>query len=71
MKQIKLLLLGKCLKRKKLSYDQPIPSTFLNIYEVNNLSQNYKYWSYDSIKTKIILFELNGQKLAFPIIHSL
>lgn len=67
----KIIIIGKVFETKKAIYDQTIPSTFLNIYEVNNLSQNNEYWSYDSIKTKIILFELNGQKIAFPIVHSL
>jgi len=55
---------------KTAFYENPINSTFLNIYEVNNLSKNSKSWSYDCIKTKIILFELDGKKIAYPIIHA-
>lgn len=66
-----IIIIGKMFETKKAFYDNPIISTFLNIYEVNNLSDNYKYWTCDFIKTKIILFELDGKKIHFPIIHTL
>lgn len=67
----KIIIIGKMFETKKAFYDNPTTSTFLNIYEVNNLSENYKCWTCDWIKTKIILFEFDGKKIAFPIIHSL
>lgn len=45
--------------------------TVFNIYEVNDLSSSYLYWSFDSIINKVMLVEMDGIIIAIPIIHSL
>ncbi|CAI6373398.1 unnamed protein product [Macrosiphum euphorbiae] len=66
-----IVIIGKVFEIKKPFYEKPIPSIVLNIYEVNNLSLTHKYWSYNCIKNKMMLLELNGQKIAIPIIHDI
>lgn len=66
-----LSLLEKYLKLKELYYDSPISSTVFNIYEVDDLSSSYLYWSFDNIKNKVMVIEWDGKKIAIPIIHSL
>ncbi|KAF0710825.1 Uncharacterized protein FWK35_00033241, partial [Aphis craccivora] len=66
-----IFIIGKVFEVKKAFYEKPIPSTLLNIYVVNNLSVTHKYWSYNCIKNKIMLLELNEQKIAIPVIHDI
>jgi len=42
-----------------------------NIYEINDLSSSYSYWSFDNIKNKVMMIEWDGKKIALPIIYSL
>jgi len=52
-------------------YDKPIRSSKFNIFIVQNLSKNLKYWKITEIKNKMILFSVKERYIAFSILHSL
>jgi hypothetical protein len=47
-----------------------LKSSKLNIYNVNNLSQNVYKWDLSDIKMKMMTFHFEGIVTAIPIIHS-
>lgn len=66
-----VLIIGFEFLNKCPFYDKPIRSSKLNIFIVQNLSKNLKYWKITEIKNKIILFSVKERYIAFPILHSL
>lgn len=47
-----------------------IQSTKLNMFKLNDLSDNLLQWRISDIKKKIILFNFNNQLIAIPILHT-
>lgn len=65
----KPVLIGKFFESILPHYNNPLDSTLLNVYEVNNLSRNIHYWKISCFKKIMVL--KNGKKLVvMPIIHS-
>ncbi|CAI6358346.1 unnamed protein product [Macrosiphum euphorbiae] len=64
------IIIGYYYKNKESFYDKPINSEKLDIYIVNNLSNNLKCWKITDIHRKIILFSFENQQVTFPILHS-
>lgn len=64
-----IIIVGKEFENKRAFNDSP--STVFNIYEVDDLSSSYSYWSFDNIKNKVMIIECDSTKIAIPIIHSL
>jgi len=65
-----IIIVGKVFETKRAFYESPISSTVFNIYEVDDLSYSYLYWSFDNIKNKVMMIEWDSKKIAIPIIHS-
>lgn len=65
------ILIGKKFIQKKYFYNQPIRSSLLNIYEVEQLSDDFDYWHISDIKNKIMIFPRNSNLLiAIPLLHT-
>lgn len=67
----KVLIIGFEFLNKCPFYDKPIRSSKLNIFIVQNVSKNLKYWKITEIKNKIILFSVKERYIALTILHSL
>lgn len=65
-----IVLIGKKFIKKKDFYNQPIRSSFLNIYEVQKLSDNFDYWHINDIKNNIMIFPRNSNLIAIPLLHT-
>lgn len=55
---------------KTFFYDKPLDSKKLNIYKINNLSNEKKIWKVNQIKKKMMIISFNNQLIALPILHS-
>jgi len=65
-----VLLIGKYFKELNPLFDDPINSSILDIFEINNISKRMKYWSVSQIKKKMMVFLQNTKLIAIPIIHT-
>lgn len=65
-------LIGKEYLEMRDIYTVPCQSSLLNIYKVNDLSNNYKMWSVDSVTCKYFCYDIPGINsiAAFPIPHT-
>ncbi|XP_031350255.1 uncharacterized protein LOC116178316 isoform X1 [Photinus pyralis] len=52
-------------------YLYPYPSSELNIFEVQNLSESFKLWAITELSSKCIVIPYKQHFVAMPIIHSL
>ncbi|XP_022180891.1 uncharacterized protein LOC111041045 [Myzus persicae] len=64
------VLIGKKFIQKKDFYNQPIRSSLLNIYEVQQLSDDFDYWHISDIKNKVLIFPRNSNLIAIPLLHT-
>lgn len=65
-----VVVIGYHFKNKASFYNKPIKSTKLDIYIVNNLSNNLLFWKVTNIKKKLMLFSFKNQSITFPILHT-
>lgn len=63
-------LIGKYFKSIKSLYNEPIESSILNVYQVNNLSNRIESWNISEIHKKMMILKYDSQLIAMPIIHS-
>jgi len=65
-------LIGKEYLEKRDLYTVPCQSSLLNIFEVNNLSNNYKMWPIESVICKYFSYNIPvvNSIAAFPILHT-
>lgn len=65
-------LIGKEYSEKQALYTVPCNSSILNIFELNNLSNNYKMWPISSVICKYFVYNIPGTNstAAFPILHT-
>lgn len=66
----KSVIIGYAFQNKKPFYHKPISSLKFNIFIVENLSKNLNYWKTTDIKIKMILFFIEDEYVAFPILHT-
>jgi len=64
------IFIGKIFLNQEEMFVSPLKSSKLNIYNVNNLSQNLYKWDFFDIKMKMMIFHFEGLVTAIPIIHS-
>lgn len=64
------MFIGKIFLNQEEIFISPLKSSKLNIYNVNNLSQNLYKWDLSDIKMKMMIFHFEGVVTAIPIIHS-
>lgn len=64
------IFIGKIFLNQEEMFINPLKSSKLNIYNVNNLSQNLFKWDLSDIKMKIMILQFEGIVTAIPIIHS-
>ncbi|KAL5241685.1 hypothetical protein ACI65C_009095 [Semiaphis heraclei] len=62
------VIVGKSFNSKSDMFEKPIKSSKLDIYVVNNLSENSMQWRISDIKKKIMIFNMDGKLLALPIL---
>lgn len=49
-------------------FKKPIKSSKLDIFVVNNLSENTTQWSISDIKKKVMIINLDDKLIAMPIL---
>uniref|UniRef100_A0A8D9BMJ1 Uncharacterized protein n=1 Tax=Cacopsylla melanoneura TaxID=428564 RepID=A0A8D9BMJ1_9HEMI len=65
------LIYGSVFRSKENFFEWPIPSKFLNIYEVSDLSESIESWSIKKVKKKCFLMEYNdSSRVVIPLIHT-
>lgn len=65
-----VILICKKFKNKHIMFNNPIKSSKLGIYMVDELCNNFKWYKIGSIKKKVILLPNNNKFIALPTIHS-
>jgi len=65
-----VILICKKFKNKHIMFNNPIKSSKLGIYIVDELYNNFNWYEIGSIKKKVILLPNNNKFIALPIIHS-
>ncbi|CAI6344091.1 unnamed protein product [Macrosiphum euphorbiae] len=66
-----ILLIGKKYETLLPFFTDPINSTILEIFILDNLSMNLNCWKLTSIKKKLMVLENDGTLIAMPIIHTI
>jgi len=66
-----ILLIGKKYETLLPFFTDPINSTVLEIFILDNLSMNLNCWKLKSIKKKLMVLENDGTLIAMPIIHTI
>lgn len=61
-------ILGKKFNSKEDMFEKPISSSKLDIFIVNDLSENTKEWCVSDIKKKIMIFDIDEVLIAVPIL---
>lgn len=51
-------------------FDEPIDSTLIEVFEVQELSDTLYSWTFSEIKKKIMIFNMYGKNIAMPVIHT-
>jgi len=64
------LIIGHEFLKQVPLYINPIQSTKLDVYIVEEMSDKLKCWKIDSIMYKAIVFIFENRNIAMPIIHS-
>lgn len=64
------IIIGKYFKFMSAFFDDPIDSTILDIFLVENLVNKLNYWTIPNIKKKMMVLKYNGKLVASPIIHT-
>lgn len=65
-----LVIVGKSFFNKNPYYNEPIDSSKIGIYVVDNLSTKYEYWNIHDIECKYMILKIQDQQIAFPVIHT-
>lgn len=65
-----ILILGKYFKSVLPFFSEPIDSSKLDIFLVENLSDNIRSWKMSEISKKIMILKNENQLVAMPILHS-
>lgn len=63
-------IVGKYFIDKMPAYTVPISSTLLNIYKIDNLSNNLIVLDVTTVQHKIMVINVNNETIALPILHS-
>lgn len=63
-------IIGKYFTNKMPAYTVPLSSILLNIYKVENISDNSIELNVNCIKHKLMIINLNNETIAMPILHS-
>lgn len=66
----KVMLIGKQFEKKTPFYEKPINSKILDIYTVDNLIEELKYWNDFEVKKKMMVIEHDNSCIAMPIMHT-
>jgi len=64
------VVIGFMFKNKELLYNKPIRSSKLNIFILNDISDNLMWWRLSDVSKKMIVFNFNNQLITIPILHS-
>lgn len=64
------IIIGKYFTNKMPAYTVPLSSILLNIYKVENISDNSIELNVNCIKHKLMVINLNNETIAMPILHS-
>lgn len=64
------VFIGNYFINKMPAYINPLSSTLLNIYKVENLSRNVIVLDVNKIKCKMMIINVNNETIAIPILHS-
>lgn len=62
------IIVGRSFNTKNDFFEKPIKSSRLDIYIVNNLSENSMQWQISDIKKKIMIFNMDNNLVALPIL---
>lgn len=65
-----VVLIGRKFILQKDFYTQPIKSSLLNIYIVQQLADNFDCWLISDVKNKIMIFPSNKILIAIPLLHT-
>lgn len=65
-----IVLIGKRFNDIRCLFKNPIKSSYLGIYIINNLSNNYNYWHISDIKHKLIVINIKSKLISIPILHT-
>lgn len=64
------VIIGFMFKNKQQLYNKPIRSTKLNIFILNDISNNLLWWKLSDVTKKMIVFNFDNQLIAIPILHT-
>lgn len=64
-----MIIIGNIFHEKEDLFIEPLKSSLLNVYVVNNLSEHLNQWSESDIKNKMIVFNFKNKLTAVPILH--
>jgi len=62
-------IVGQKFENKFDFFLEPIRSSKLNIYKIKNLSENNDLWKISDIKTKMVVFEIENEFIAIPLLR--
>lgn len=64
------VIIGFMFKNKQQLYNKPIQSTKLNIFVLNDISDNLMWWKLTDVTKKMIVLNFDNQLITMPILHS-
>lgn len=65
-----LIIIGYEFLKKQPLYDNPLKSTKLDVYIIEEMSCKLKCWKINDLMHKLIVFIFENKNIAIPIIHS-